>query len=101
MGIVGSLHWVVMKRVAGKRGMGQTDEEMGACSGLDETKMATGGWRCMDLGAFRSSVVMPVAPSPDTGPIVNAGPAATPAAAEETALVPPGGLIEWNGRDTI
>ena len=35
------------------------------------------------------------------GPIANAGPAATPAAAEETALVPPGGLIEWNGWDTI
>ena len=36
-----------------------------------------------------------------TGPIANAGPAVTPAAAVETAPVPLGGLIEWNGRDTI
>ena len=36
-----------------------------------------------------------------TEPIANAGPARTPAAAEETALVPPGVLMEWNGQDTI
>ena len=36
-----------------------------------------------------------------TSPIANTGPASTPAAAEETALVPPGGLMEWNGRDNL
>ena len=36
-----------------------------------------------------------------TGPIATAGPAATPARAEETAKVPPGGMIEWDGRGTI
>ena len=34
-----------------------------------------------------------------TGPIAYAGPAA-PVAAEETVAVPPGGLIEWDGRNT-
>ena len=36
-----------------------------------------------------------------TGPIANVDPTTTPAATEETALVPLGGPIEWNGRDTI
>ena len=35
-----------------------------------------------------------------TGPIARAGPVAAPAAAEETVAVPPGGLIEWDGRNT-
>ena len=35
-----------------------------------------------------------------TGSIARAGPAAAPAAAEETAAVPSGGLIEWDGRNT-
>jgi len=35
-----------------------------------------------------------------TGPIAHAGPAATLVAAEETVAVPPGGLIESNGRNT-
>ena len=34
-----------------------------------------------------------------TGPNANAGHAAAQAPAEETAPVPPGGLIEWNRRD--
>ena len=36
-----------------------------------------------------------------TSPITHAGPTAAPAAAEETVVVPPGGLIEWDGRNTI
>ena len=36
-----------------------------------------------------------------TGPIAHAGPAAAPTVAEETAPVPPGGLIEWDGQNTI
>ena len=35
-----------------------------------------------------------------TGSIARADPVA-PAAAEETVAVPPGGLIEWDGRNTI
>ena len=35
------------------------------------------------------------------GPIANAGSAGPPAAAKETASLPPGGLIEWNGWNTI
>ena len=35
-----------------------------------------------------------------TGPIACASLAAAPAAAEETVVVPPGGLIEWDGRNT-
>ena len=33
--------------------------------------------------------------------IAHAGPAAAPAAAEEAVVVPPGGLIESNGRNTV
>ena len=33
-----------------------------------------------------------------TGPIAHPGPAAAVAAAEEAVTVPPGGLVEWNGR---
>ena len=36
-----------------------------------------------------------------TGPIAHVGPAAAPAAAEETTSGPPGVLIEWDGRNTI
>ena len=36
-----------------------------------------------------------------TGPIAHVGPAAAPATAEETAPIPPGELIEWNGRDNL
>ena len=36
-----------------------------------------------------------------TGLIAHAGLAAATAAAEETIVVPPGGLIEWNGRDNL
>ena len=36
-----------------------------------------------------------------TGSIINVGPAETPAAAEKTAPVPPGGLIEWDGRNIV
>ncbi|RWR80374.1 putative F-box protein [Cinnamomum micranthum f. kanehirae] len=55
----------------------------------------------MDIGVLRNSVVMLVVPGPDTNPITPAGPAAPPAAVDETAPVPPRGLIEWNRRDTI
>ena len=36
-----------------------------------------------------------------TRPVANAGPAKAAALAEETAPVPPKGLMEWNGRDII
>ena len=36
-----------------------------------------------------------------TGPIARAGPTAASAAAEETVAVSPGGLIEWDGRNSI
>ena len=36
-----------------------------------------------------------------TGPIALASPAAAPAVAEETVAIPPGGLIQWDGRNTI
>ena len=36
-----------------------------------------------------------------TGPIAHADPAAALAAEEETAPVPPGGLIEWDSQNTI
>jgi len=35
-----------------------------------------------------------------TGPITHVGPAAAPAVAEATVAVAPGGLIEWDGRNT-
>ncbi|XXG57041.1 hypothetical protein AAC387_Pa03g4297 [Persea americana] len=53
MGILDSLRWVVMERMAGERGMGQRDEgwrrdgRWFARSGLDETEMATDGYRCV------------------------------------------------------
>ena len=36
-----------------------------------------------------------------TGLIARAGPAAASAAAKETVAVPPGGLIEWDGQNTL
>ena len=36
-----------------------------------------------------------------TSSIANAGPAATPAAAEKTITVSPGGLMEWNEQDDL
>ena len=36
-----------------------------------------------------------------TGPIALAGPATARTAVEEAVAVPPGGLIEWNGRNTV
>ena len=36
-----------------------------------------------------------------TSPIANIDPATALAAVEETALIPPRGLAEWNGRDII
>ena len=35
------------------------------------------------------------------GSIAYAGPTAAPTAPEEAVAVPPGGLIEWDGRNTI